>query len=65
MNATNIKQIDVPSFSGSFGILPNHVPILAVLKPGVLTVFEEGENPKKYFGMVYSHFMHIWLIVKP
>jgi hypothetical protein len=24
----NVKQIDVPSFSGSFGILPKHVPTL-------------------------------------
>ena len=28
----DVRQIDVPSFSGSFGILPNHVPALAVLK---------------------------------
>jgi F-type H+-transporting ATPase subunit delta len=28
----NVRQIDVPSFSGSFGILPSHVPALAVLK---------------------------------
>ena len=39
-NGASVKQIDVPSFSGSFGILPAHVPSLAVLKPGVLTVFE-------------------------
>jgi F-type H+-transporting ATPase subunit delta len=37
-NNANVKQIDVPSFSGSFGILPQHVPLLAVLKPGVITV---------------------------
>ena len=24
----SVKQIDVPSFSGAFGILPNHVPSL-------------------------------------
>ncbi|GLG97619.1 hypothetical protein R5R35_004746 [Gryllus longicercus] len=36
----NVKQIDVPSFSGAFGILPKHVPTLAVLKPGVVTVYE-------------------------
>nr|AOR07084.1 mitochondrial ATP synthase subunit delta precursor [Mesenchytraeus hydrius] len=46
--ATNVKQVDVPSFSGSFGILPNHVPLLAVLKPGVVTV-HEAEGIKKYF----------------
>ncbi|KAK7099757.1 ATP synthase subunit delta, mitochondrial-like [Littorina saxatilis] len=47
--AANVKQVDVPSFSGSFGILPNHVPSLAVLKPGVVTVFEEDGSNKKFF----------------
>ncbi len=45
-----MKQIDVPSFSGSFGILPDHVPLLAVLKPGVMTVIEKDDNVSKYFG---------------
>ncbi|XP_043592472.1 ATP synthase subunit delta, mitochondrial [Bombus pyrosoma] len=44
-----IKQVDVPSFSGSFGILPKHVPTLAVLKPGVVTVYEEDGAVKKVF----------------
>merc|ERR1711973_471260 len=47
--ASNVKQIDVPSFSGAFGILPNHVPTLAVLKPGVVTVYEEDGAVKKFF----------------
>merc|ERR1711874_437374 len=44
-----VKQIDVPSFSGAFGILPNHVPTLAVLKPGVVSVYEEEGAVKKFF----------------
>ncbi|XP_043492563.1 ATP synthase subunit delta, mitochondrial [Polistes fuscatus] len=44
-----IRQVDVPSFSGSFGILPKHVPTLAVLKPGVVTVYEQDGNTKKVF----------------
>ncbi|XP_076163819.1 ATP synthase, delta subunit [Ptiloglossa arizonensis] len=44
-----IKQVDVPTFSGSFGILPKHVPTLAVLKPGVVTVYEESGEAKKVF----------------
>ncbi|KYN34170.1 ATP synthase subunit delta, mitochondrial [Trachymyrmex septentrionalis] len=44
-----IRQVDVPSFSGSFGILPKHVPTLAVLKPGVVTVYEEDGSSKKIF----------------
>merc|ERR1711934_845057 len=48
-NAAAVKQVDVPSFSGSFGILPNHVPALAVLKPGVVTVYEDDGSTKKFF----------------
>ena len=47
-----VKQIDVPSFSGSFGILPNHVPSLAVLRPGVVTVFEAEGAVKKVSRLV-------------
>lgn len=46
---TVIRQVDVPSFSGAFGILPKHVPTLAVLKPGVVTVYEESGSTKKIF----------------
>ena len=42
-------QVDVPSFSGSFGILPAHVASLAVLKPGVVTVYEDDGAAKKFF----------------
>lgn len=45
----NVKQVDVPSFSGSFGILPKHVPTLAILKPGVITVYENEGGSKKIF----------------
>nr|CAG4637514.1 EOG090X0JDB [Ceriodaphnia reticulata]SVE73319.1 EOG090X0JDB [Ceriodaphnia reticulata] len=48
-NHAAVKQIDVPSFSGSFGILPAHVPTLAVLKPGVVTVYENDGAAKKFF----------------
>jgi F-type H+-transporting ATPase subunit delta len=48
-NKANVKQIDVPSFSGAFGILPNHVPTLAVIKPGVMHVIEGDNSVKKFF----------------
>jgi len=47
---SDVKQVDVPSFSGSFGILPSHVPLIAVLKPGVVTVHEQDGSNKRYFG---------------
>ncbi|KAJ6655161.1 hypothetical protein lerEdw1_005639, partial [Lerista edwardsae] len=48
-NAANVKQVDVPTLSGSFGILAAHVPTLQVLKPGVVTVFAEDGSATKYF----------------
>ena len=30
--------------------LANHVPILGVLKPGVVSVFESDGNTKRFFG---------------
>ncbi|XP_044311909.1 ATP synthase subunit delta, mitochondrial [Varanus komodoensis] len=48
-NAANVKQVDVPTLSGSFGILASHVPTLQVLKPGVVTVFAEDGSSTKYF----------------
>ncbi|CAF0705146.1 unnamed protein product [Brachionus calyciflorus] len=47
--AKNVKQVDVPSLSGSFGILANHVPTLAVLKPGVVNVTENDGSVKRFF----------------
>ncbi|GAB0098850.1 ATP synthase subunit delta, mitochondrial [Sergentomyia squamirostris] len=46
---SEVRQIDVPTFSGSFGILPKHVPTLAVLQPGVVQVYEKDGASKKFF----------------
>lgn len=48
-NNAAVRQVDVPSFSGAFGILPKHVPTLAVLKPGVVTIYEADGTAKKVF----------------
>ncbi|KAG7456708.1 hypothetical protein MATL_G00238800 [Megalops atlanticus] len=45
----NVKQIDVPTLTGAFGILPAHVPTLQVLRPGVVTVFSDDGSSEKYF----------------
>ena len=46
---SEVRQIDVPTLSGAFGILPKHVPTLAVLQPGVVQVFEKDGQSKKFF----------------
>eukprot|EP00062_Callorhinchus_milii_P013729 gi/632962110/ref/XP_007897129.1/ PREDICTED: ATP synthase subunit delta, mitochondrial [Callorhinchus milii] len=45
----NVKQVDIPTLTGNFGILSSHVPTLQVLKPGVVTVFDEEGAATKYF----------------
>ena len=37
------------STTGTFGILPHHVPSIAVLQPGLITVYETDKT-QKYFG---------------
>merc|ERR1712018_28759 len=46
----NVSQVDVPTLSGSFGILPKHVPSLAVLSPGIVRVLEADGKEKRFFA---------------
>uniref|UniRef100_A0A4W5QNQ5 ATP synthase F(1) complex subunit delta, mitochondrial n=1 Tax=Hucho hucho TaxID=62062 RepID=A0A4W5QNQ5_9TELE len=45
----SVKQVDVPTLTGAFGILPAHVPTLQVLRPGVVTVFNDDGSAAKFF----------------
>ncbi|XP_053321005.1 ATP synthase subunit delta, mitochondrial [Spea bombifrons] len=47
-NGANVKQVDVPTLTGVFGILPAHVPTLQVLRSGLVTVFSEDGTPNKF-----------------
>ncbi len=37
-----VTQVDVPGVEGDFGVLAGHAPLVATLKPGVLTVYGDG-----------------------
>lgn len=39
---TEVKSATVPGVMGEFGILPGHTPVLSLLKPGVVTIDENG-----------------------
>ncbi len=43
-----VNLVTVPGASGYMGIAKNHVPVIAELKPGVVTVDEPGKS-EKYF----------------
>jgi len=41
-----VSQVDVPGVEGDFGVLAGHAPIVATLKPGILTVFGAGATQR-------------------
>jgi F-type H+-transporting ATPase subunit epsilon len=41
-----VEQVDVPGAEGNFGVLAHHAPLIAMLKPGILTVFGGGETQR-------------------
>ncbi|VDP52008.1 unnamed protein product [Schistosoma mattheei] len=49
-NNVAVKQVDVPTLNGRFGVLAEHVPTVGCLKPGIVAVTENDGSVKKYFG---------------
>ena len=41
-----VDQVDVPGSEGDFGVLAGHAPLIALIRPGVLTVYAGGEQTK-------------------
>jgi len=39
-----VEQVDVPGAEGDFGVLPNHAPMVTMLKPGIMTVYNGGQR---------------------
>ena len=38
----DVDHVVVPGAEGDFGVLPNHAPVMAVIKPGALRVINDG-----------------------
>ena len=41
-----VDQVDIPGREGDFGVLAAHAPVVAVIRPGILTVFSGGKREK-------------------
>jgi F-type H+-transporting ATPase subunit epsilon len=41
-----VDQVDVPGSEGYFGVLAGHAPLIALLRPGLMTVYAGGEQTK-------------------
>ena len=50
-----VASVTIPGTEGEMGIYPGHAPVLATLKPGVVTVYKDGGSTDRIFvkgGMV-------------
>ena len=59
-HGASVYSVIIPGSSGEYGVVANHVPYVAQLKPGVLQILhEEGTSePEKYFvagGFALTH----------
>ena len=41
-----VDQVDIPGLEGDFGVLAGHAPVVAVMRPGILTVITGGKKEK-------------------
>ncbi len=41
-----VDQVDIPGIEGDFGVLVGHAPIVAAIRPGILTVISGGTREK-------------------
>ncbi|XP_036611447.1 ATP synthase subunit delta, mitochondrial-like [Trichosurus vulpecula] len=48
-NEANVKQVDVPTQSGVFGILTAHIPMLQALKHGMVAAHAKDGTATKHF----------------
>ena len=38
----DVNQVDLPGVEGDMGILPGHAPLVTILRPGIVTIFNGG-----------------------
>jgi F-type H+-transporting ATPase subunit epsilon len=41
-----VDQVDVPGVEGDFGVLAGHAPVVAAIRPGILTITSGGTHQK-------------------
>jgi F-type H+-transporting ATPase subunit epsilon len=44
----DVDQVVVPGVEGEFGVLPNHAPVISMIRPGALRIFD-GASERRIF----------------
>ena len=42
----DVEQVDIPGVEGDFGVLAGHAPLVASIRPGIMTVTVGGKHEK-------------------
>ncbi|MEP3653653.1 MAG: F0F1 ATP synthase subunit epsilon [Litorimonas sp.] len=42
----DVDQVDIPGTEGDLGVMPNHSPLMAAIRTGTITVYENGTETK-------------------
>lgn len=42
--SAHVDSVQVPGSEGDFGVLPNHSPVMAMIRPGTLVVENDGKT---------------------
>ena len=45
-----VDQVDVPGMEGDLGILPNHSPLMAAIRTGVVTIMDGGQTTQYFIA---------------
>ena len=43
-----VAMVEAPGAEGDFGVLPNHAPFVSLLRPGIVTIHNDGDVQKLF-----------------
>ena len=44
-----VKMVVVPGSEGDFGVLPGHAPMISTVRPGVISIWQDGAVDRRVF----------------
>ncbi|AIL13020.1 hypothetical protein IM40_05095 [Candidatus Paracaedimonas acanthamoebae] len=53
----NVDMVIIPGSQGDFGVLPSHSPMVSTLRPGLVTIYNNGDIKERVY--VADGFAHI------
>jgi len=45
--SSDVAQVDVPGSEGDFGVLAGHAPLVTTMRPGILVIYRDGQDPMR------------------